>query len=59
MYIKEVQEITLSFPEDFIYVKNFENNPDWELISMGTTGVKYERVTKDRFISEKEIICHM
>ena len=53
MHVKEYQEVTLFFPEDYHLVKDFEADKDQKEVSISTVGATYIKCLKDVHFTAK------
>lgn len=54
MYVEEYQEITLSYPEEMKWADKFKKDKDWKLVSDGTAGSVWRKITFSAQLSSKE-----
>ena len=43
MLVKQYQEVTIFFPEEFELTKDFDSDPEWKMVSLGTVTVTYRK----------------
>lgn len=54
MYVKEIQECTLSVIDEFELIKEFKKDKDWTLVSESTYTCRFQKRLNDCIIKVKK-----